>query len=170
MRRIVGVLLGSLAAILCNGAALGATDGSVTVGTQWWDQTANEAKFQEFRVEHRGAFLEDYVLRSWKGRNFARLYGEHSLRHDQTTSLTWWNGARVRLDLGYQELPHNISFIAHSPFSEIAPCVERIPDSLQAANQANPAGYVARLKDALNASPRLNMGFRTDITTARLKA
>jgi MtrB/PioB family decaheme-associated outer membrane protein len=172
MVRTFVVLMGLAAAIGLSipAPASGATEGSFTLGAQWWDQTAREAKFQEFSVQPRGAFLEDYALRTWKDRNLLLFYGDHGLRHDQSNSLTWWNGARVRVDLGYQEVPHNISFIARSPFSEVAPGVERIADSLQAANQANAAGYVARLRDALNAAPRLNMGFRTDITRARVKA
>ncbi len=165
---LVAIVLGAPAPAL--GATDGATDGSVTFGTQWWDQTAREAKYQEFSEEPRGAFLEKYALRAWRDRNLVLFYGSHGLRNDQSNSLTWWNGAKFRVDLGYQEIPHNLSFTAHSPFSEVAPGVELVPDSLQAANQANSAGYVARMKDALAASPRLNLGFRTDITRARLRA
>ena len=150
--------------------ANGETSGSVTFGSQWWDQTAKEAKFQEFSEEPRGVFLEEYAVRAWRDRNLLLFYGDHALRHDQSNALTWWNGARWRLDLGYQEVPHNLSFIARSPFSEIAPGLEVISDSLQAANQANAAGYPARLRDALNSSPRLNLGFRTDISRARMRA
>ena len=172
MLRTILALLGLLVAIVLGAPApaSGASDGSVTFGTQWWDQTAREAKFQEFSEEPRGAFLEQYALRAWRDRNLVLFYGDHSLRHDQSNSLTWWNGAKLRVDLGYQEIPHNLSLIARSPFSEVSPGREVVPDSLQAANQANPAGYVARLKDALAVSPRLNLGFRTDITRARLRA
>jgi MtrB/PioB family decaheme-associated outer membrane protein len=172
MVRTILALLGLLVAIVLGAPApaSGASDGSVTFGTQWWDQTAREAKFQEFSEEPRGAFLEQYALRAWRDRNLVLFYGDHSLRHDQSNSLTWWNGAKLRVDLGYQEIPHNLSLVAHSPFSEVSPGRELVPDSLQAANQANPAGYVARLRDALAVSPRLNLGFRTDITRARLRA
>jgi len=172
MLRTVAALFVLLIAIVLGAPApaSGATEGSVTFGTQWWDQTAKEAKFQEFSEEPRGAFLEEYAVRAWRDRNLLVFYGDHALRHDQSNALTWWNGARLRLDLGYQEVPHNLSFIARSPFSEIAPGLEVVSDSLQAANQANAAGYPARLRDALNASPRLNLGFRTDITRARARA
>jgi len=169
----VRALLGLLAAIVLGApaeASAATTDGSVTFGTQWWDQTAKEAKFQEFSEVPRGAFLEQYAIRSLRDRNLFLFYGDHALRHDQSNSLTWWNGAKMRLDLGYQEIPHNLSFITKSPFTEVAPGRLVVPDSLQAQNQANAAGYVARLRDALNASPRIGMGFRTDLTQARLRA
>jgi MtrB/PioB family decaheme-associated outer membrane protein len=173
MLRTLLALLGLLAAIVLGApapASAGTTDGSVTFGTQWWDQTANEAKFQEFNEEPRGAFLQQYSLRSWRDRDLLLFYGDHALRHDQSNSLTWWKGAKVRLDLGYQEIPHTLSFITKSPFSEVSSGVLLIPDSLQAANQANPASYPARMRDALNSSPRIGMGFRTDISRARLRA
>ena len=173
MVRTLLALLGLLAAIVLGAPApalAATTDGSVTFGTQWWDQTAKEAKFQEFSEEPRGAFLEEYALRVLRDRNLLLFYGDHALRHDQTNALTWWNGAKMRLDLSYQEVPHNLSFIARSPFSEVSPGVLLVPDSLQAGNQAVPANYPARMRDALNASPRIGLGFRTDITRARLHA
>jgi MtrB/PioB family decaheme-associated outer membrane protein len=175
MVRTLLALLGLLAAIVLGAPAPASasdatTDGSVTFGTQWWDQTAKEAKFQEFSEEPRGAFLDKYAVRTLRDRNLLLFYGDHALRHDQSNSLTWWNGAKVRLDLGYQEIPHNLSFITKSPFSEVAPGVLLLPDSLQAGNQAIPANYPARMRDALNSAPRIGMGFRTDITRARLRA
>ncbi len=145
-------------------------DGSVTFGTQWWNQTAPEAKFQEFNQVPRGAFMDSYALRTWRDRNLLLFYGQHAFRTDQSNTLNWWHGAKLRIDVGYREIPHNLSFIVHSPFTEIAPGVEVVPDSLQAQNEANAAGYVARMRSALAASPRLNMGFRTDLTKARVRA
>ena len=174
MVRTLIVLLGLLAAIVLGAPAPapGATeaDGTVTFGTQWWDQTKPEAKYQEFGIEPRGAFLADYALRAWRDRNLALFYGEHALQHDQSNALDFWHGAIWRVDLGYQEIPHNLSFIARSPFVEVRPGVLLLPDSLQAANQASAGSYTARMRDALNASPRLGLGFRTDITRARLLA
>ena len=172
MVRTFVALLGLTAAIVLGAPApsSGATDGSATFGTQWWDQTAKEAKFQEFNVEPRGAFLEQYALRSYRDKNLLLFYGDHSLQHDQSNSLTWWHGAKLRIDAGYQEIPHNLSYITRSPFVEVTPGVLLVPDSLQAANQANTASYPSRMRDALKSAAIIPMGFRTDITRARIKA
>jgi len=172
MVRTMLALLGLLVAIVlaAPAPAAGETEGSVTFGTQWWTQTAPEAKYQEFNQIPRGALLDSYDLRTWRDRNLLIFYGQRALRADQSNDLTWWNGAKLRVDLGYQEIPHNLSFIVHSPLTEISPGVEVVPDSLQAQNQANPGGYVARMRSALNASPRSSMGFRTDLTKARVRA
>jgi MtrB/PioB family decaheme-associated outer membrane protein len=172
MVRTMLALLGLLVAIVLGAPApaAGDTEGSASFGTQWWTQTAPEAKYQEFGDIPRGAFLDAYELRTWKDRNLLTFYGQHALRNDQSNELTWWNGAKLRVDLGYQEIPHNLSSIVHSPLTEISPGVEVVPDSLQAQNQANAGGYVARMRSALNASPRSSMGFRTDLTKARVRA
>ncbi len=172
MIRTLVALLGLLIAIVLGAPApaAGGTDGSATFGTEWWTQTAPEAKYQEFNEVPRGAYLDSYDLRTWRDRNLLLFYGQHALRTDQSSALSWWNGAKLRVDVGYRQIPHNLSSIVHSPFSEIAPGVEVVPDSMQAQDQANAAGYVARLRSALAASPRSSMGFRTDLTKARVRA
>ena len=88
--------------------------GEATFGGQWWDQTAPEAKYQEFRVVPRGGFLEDYVLREWSGRNAVTFFGANALRDDQTAGLSWSNGTRWRADLGLTQIPHLFSQTALS--------------------------------------------------------
>jgi len=153
MVRTMLALLGLLVAIVLGAPApaTGDTEGSATFGTQWWTQTAPEAKYQEFNQIPRGALLDSYDLRTWRNRNLLIFYGQHAFRADQSNDLTWWNGAKLRVDLGYQEIPHNLSFIVHSALTEISPGVEVVPDSLQAQNQANPGGFVARMRSALKA-------------------
>lgn len=171
MVRTVIALTGLFVAIVLGAAApaFADTDGSLTFGSQWWTQTAPEAKFQEFREVPRGAFLENYALRSFKGRNLLEFYGANALRSDQTNTLAWWNGARLRLDLDYTQIPHNISFVTRSPYTQVGLGTLLLPDSLQRANQQTPASYASRMKDLLDNSPRVNMGFRTDISRGRLR-
>jgi len=148
----------------------GHADGQVTYGTQWWNQTAPEAKYQEFTDVPNGALLESFALREFRDRNLLTFYGSGVLRNDEAIAGSWWNGAKLRIDVGYRQVPHNLSEIAHSPFSEVSPGLEVVSDSLQARNQANAAGYIARMTDALAASPSMSLGFRTDITKARMRA
>jgi MtrB/PioB family decaheme-associated outer membrane protein len=165
----------AFAALLAGLALLGAVprtgyaDGQVTYGTQWLDLTAPEAKYQEFTEVPNGLFLQSFEIREMRKRNLLTFYGSGLLQNDEAIAGSWWNGAKLRVDVGYRQVPHNLSLIARSPFSEIAPGVLVVSDSLQARNQANSAGYVARMTDELNASPRLGLGFRTDITKARVR-
>ena len=144
--------------------------GEATFGGQWWDQTAPEAKYQEFRVVPRGGFLEDYVLREWSGRNAVTFFGANALRDDQTAGLSWSNGTRWRADLGLTQIPHLFSQTARSPYTEIRPGVFTLPDTLQRTNQENPNAYVPTMQDLLASSPRIPLGFRTDVARARLRA
>lgn len=159
----VAIVLGAAA------PALGETHGSATGGTQWWDQTAPEAKFQEFREVPRGTFLESFVLRSFRDRNLLEFYGANALRRDQTNTLTWWNGARLRLDLEYTQIPHNLSFISRSPYTQVGLGTLLLPDSLQRSNEQTPASYASRMKDLLDNAPRVGLGFRTDLSRGRLR-
>ena len=165
----------ALAGLLAGLALLGAVprivfaDGEIGYGTQWSNQTAPEAKYQEFVDVPNGAYLESFALREMRGRNLLTFYGSGMMRNDEAVAGSLWNGAKFRVDLSYQQVPHNLSSIARSPFSEIAPGVMVVPDTLQTINQANAAGYIARMRDVLAASPTLALGFRTDITKARIR-
>ena len=63
-------------------------DGEVTFGTQWWDQTTREAKYQEFADYPNGPYIGSFVLRDalWGGQY--ALVGSNALRADQSTALT----------------------------------------------------------------------------------
>lgn len=172
MVRTMLALLGLLAAIVLGAPApaAGNTEGSITFGSQWWTQTAPEAKYQEFGQAPRGAFLDSYAIRDWRDRNLIEFYGSNALRKDQAASLTWWNGARVRVDVDYRQIPHNISFTSQTPYTQIGLGTLVLPDSLQRANELNPSAYASRMTDLLNAAPRVALGFRTDIARARVRA
>jgi len=145
-------------------------DGEVTFGGQWWDQTAPEARFQEFRVVPRDGFLESFMLREWSGRNAVRFFGTNALQDDQAAGLSWSNGVRWRADLGLTQIPHLFSQVARSPYTEIRPGVFALPDTLQRTNEENPGAYVSTMSDLLATSPKIPLGFRTDIARARLRA
>ena len=52
-----------------------AFDGGFTAGSQWWYQSARDAKFEEFRDVPRGEFLESFALHDSLGRNDLALWG-----------------------------------------------------------------------------------------------
>ena len=144
-------------------------DGSVTFGTQWWNQTHREAKFEEFRDIPNGPFLEEFVLLdSLRSGRFA-LFGQDALQNDQATTLLY-RRSRWTAGIEYDRTPHNYSFITRTPFAEIAPGVLVVPDSLQRTIQENPNAATATLSDLLRSSPQFALGFRTDHSRARVKS
>jgi hypothetical protein len=147
-----------------------AAENEFTIGGQWFDQTLPEAKFQEFREVPRGGFLQSFMVSEWSGRNSVALWGANGIRSDQASKLTWANGARWRVDLGYAQIPHTFSQIARWGWLQSAPGVFSLPDSLQARNQAIPGSYTQRMADFLKAAPGIGLGFGTKVSTARLRA
>jgi len=145
------------------------SEGQFTAGSQWWSQTAKESKFQEFREVPRGGFLENFLWREWSGRNSVTLWGANGLRSDQAAKLTYANGARFRVDLGYQEIPHLFSQVARSPYVQTSPGAWTLPDSLRAKNQNNSSQYTSTMRDLLNNSPNVPLEFGTNISSARVR-
>ncbi len=147
-----------------------AAEGDVIIGSQWWTQSARDAKYDEFSQVPRGGFLETFLLREWSGRNSLALWGANAIRADQATKLTWANGARWRMDLGYTQIPHTFSHVARSPWVQTTPGWFTLPDTLQAKNQASPSRYTFTMNDLLGGSPVIPLGFKTGISSARLRA
>jgi MtrB/PioB family decaheme-associated outer membrane protein len=145
-------------------------DGFFTGGTMWWTQSANEATFQEFREVPQGAFLESFLFRQWNGPLFLGISGENAIRADQKYDVTLARGAKARLDLGYQQIPHLFSQTARIGYYEQSPGVFVLPDSLQLKNQRNPSQYKYTMGDYLNNSAQdARLEFGTNIATARLR-
>ena len=147
-----------------------AADGEFTIGGQWFDQTVPEAKFREFSEVPRGGFLQSFMAQEWSGRNSVALWGANGIRSDQVSRLTWANGARWRVDLGYAQIPHTFSQIARWGWLQSAPGAFSLPDSLQARNQGIPSSYTQRMADFLKTSPTIGLGLDTKTSTARLRA
>ncbi|MBI5836493.1 MAG: MtrB/PioB family outer membrane beta-barrel protein [Candidatus Eisenbacteria bacterium] len=163
-------LLACLAAVCLFGAAPARAEGDfLTYGSQWWDQTAQEAKYQEYRDIPRGGFLENFLLTRESGRNQFTLFGSNALRSDQSTSARWTNGVRLSLEMGYAETPHQFSFITKSPWYQVRPGVFVLPDSLQGGLQKTPGNYGGVMRDLLNSSPIVPLGFQTNVSKARLR-
>jgi MtrB/PioB family decaheme-associated outer membrane protein len=142
-----------------------------TIGGQWWDQTAPEAKYDEFREVPMGGFVESFMVREMIGRQSVALWGVNAIRSDQSTQLTWADGARWRVDLGYAEIPHTFSHIARWGWNQPGAGVFVLPDSLQSANQRTPANYTKNMTDFLNTSaPVIPLGLTTKVSSARLRA
>ena len=141
-----------------------------TIGGQWWDQTAPEAKYDEFREVPMGGFVESFMVREMMGRQSVALWGVNAIRSDQSTQFTWANGARWRVDLGYAEIPHTFSHIARWGWNQTGDGVFVLPDSLQSANQKTPGNYTKNMTDFLNSSaPIIPLGLTTKVSTARLR-
>lgn len=154
-------------------------DGYFTAGGQGWTQTNPEAKFQEFREVPRAGFLRDYLWTMWSGKNALSLWGTHFGQTDQYNRLMMSNGVKWRLDVAYQQIPHNFSMIARTPYYQTSPGFWSLTDAVQAANQValalTPAqaaanAYTKLMTDLTNNAPGIPLDFRTDLTTARLRS
>jgi MtrB/PioB family decaheme-associated outer membrane protein len=167
-RQILRTLLAAVLLLLAPSGAVFAADGEVTFGTQWWDQTAREAKFQEFRDLPNGPFIDSFVLLDdFKTDRYA-IIGVDALQNDQSTTALYRH-PRWTATLQYARVPHNFSFVARSPYTEGTRGVFSLPDSLQRANQENAGAFTSTMTDLLRNSPRIPLGFRTDLSRARLK-
>src|SRR6185295_16327560 len=162
----------AVAALLLTGGAGSAlaADGEVTFGTQWWDQTTREAKYQEFRSIPNGPVFESFLLHDELAKGRYTLFGSDALQKDQSITGIY-RRPKWTASVEYTQTPHNYSFIARTPYSEVARGVFALPDTLQRTNQENPTGaYVSTMNDLLRATPRTALGFHTDVSRARLKA
>lgn len=147
-----------------------ADENHFTIGSQWWSQTAPEAKFQEFRQVPRGGFLENFLYGTNAGNTGLTLWGANGLRKDQATRLSIANSSKWRIDLGYAQIPHDFSDIAHSPYVQGSPGFWMLPDTLQAKNQNSPSKYTQTMQDLLANSPNIPLNFNTNISNVRARA
>jgi len=148
---------------------LALADGYITVGSQYWNQTAPEATYQAFSEVPRGAFVESFLYRDDIAGGHTSVWGSNVIRSDQAYSGVY-RRPRWSVDVDYQQTPHNLSFVTRTGYTLITPATQLLPDSLQFKNQTNPAQYTATMTDFLNQAHSENLAFRTDVTTARLKA
>ena len=160
------------AAFLVVSSAHADSDGQATFGAQWWTQTTNEAKFQEFREVPRGGFLESFMMRQWQdnGGWAGSVWGSNALKSDQSTGMMLGKGVTWRFDGEYTQLPHVWSNITRSPYTEVSPGVFLLPDSLQRTNQEYPGSYLNTMRDLLAVASPAPLSVRTDVTKARLRA
>jgi MtrB/PioB family decaheme-associated outer membrane protein len=147
-----------------------AADGNVTFGGQWWSQSANEAKYQEFRYVPLGGLVESYLLQEWGGRTGFALWGANGLQKDQANRFTLTNGVRWRADLGYTQIPHDFSNISRWGWTQVSPGRFTVPDALQSANQTTPANFATAMQDFTNSAPNIGLDFNSHLSTARLRA
>src|SRR5262245_1435433 len=154
-------------ALLSVWSAPALADGYVTAGTEGWYQSAPEAKYQEFRQVPRGLFLESFLYRDrfWKGNR--SVWGNNLIRDDENIGGVY-RRPRWHFDLNYLETPHNISFIAQTGYAFPSQGTQRLPDSLQAQNQANPAGFTTRMSDFLKHADMIPLGIQTNVINSRV--
>ncbi len=168
-RSALGWLLLAGGVAVAAAPAVARSEANATFGSQWWTQNRDEAKFMEFREVPRGGFLQSFVVRDWSGRNAWSIYGTNAIRRDQMVDLAWNNGARWGVNVRYQQIPHNFSRIARSPYAEVAPGVLALPDTLQRTNQENPNAYTNIMTDLLASAPRVPLEFRTNLVRAQAR-
>lgn len=169
MKSLTARLLASL--VLCALPAAACAAGEVTFGTQWWDLNHPEAKYFEFRDPPNGPLIHSFLVEETWGKHGLTIQGANAFRDDQSTNLIWNHGARWRLDLDYQRIPHTFSLIARTPFGESGRGVFTLPDAIQQRNQTTPgSAYVGTMTNVLGSAPHVPLGFRTDLTGTRLRA
>jgi MtrB/PioB family decaheme-associated outer membrane protein len=169
--RFALVLLAACAVALGAPAPPAQAEDSFSLGSQYWLQTVDEAKFQEFRDVPRGVFLESLNLDLQSGRNAFALAGINGFRKDQSWHGQWSNGAALQVRGGWFETPHRFSLTTRTPFTEVRPGVFVLPDSFQALNRrvSSATAVTNAFNDALNASPRFPLEFSTDVASARVR-
>jgi MtrB/PioB family decaheme-associated outer membrane protein len=144
-------------------------DGYVTGGTQWWHQTQEEAKYQEFREVPQGLFIESFLYRNPLLGGHVRAWGSNLLRSDEYIAGDY-HKPRWTAEVSYRETPHNFSFVSSTGYAFVEPGIQTLPDALQSAVQTGPdPSDVAILTDYLNNARPLDLGIRTDALGARLK-
>lgn len=166
------------ASLLVASQSVAQPTGNVTFGSQWWNQSVDEAKLQEFRVIPKGGFLESYYLTQSKGNLSAAMWGSNALEEDQRHNLALSKGLKWRLDAEVSGTPHVFSSIARSPYYQTSPGVFVLPDSIQrlmqqyagAGNSAGTNAYTATLRDLLNGAAGTPLGFQTNTQKLRLRA
>lgn len=164
------IILTALAAVTFGASAAVASESHFTFGTGWWSQSAPEAKFQEFRVVPRGAFLESFLMRETVNDWAVAGWGWNTSRADQGYGFTASRGIRWRADVSYQEIPHLFSQTARSLYGETRPGEYRLPDSLQRTNSEYGSAYIATMQNALASANAVGLSTRTDVTQLRLRA
>ena len=178
MRKHLVSMMVLAASLTVASTAVAQPTGNVTFGSQWWNQSADEAKLQEFRVIPKGGFLESYFLTQSKGNMAVSMWGSNALENDQRHNLSLTNGLKWRVDAEVSGTPHVYSFTARTPLTQTAPGVFQLPDSLQRImqnylNQNNGAGtnaYTAVLRDLLAKAPGVPLGIQTNVQKLRLRA
>ena len=110
-------------------------------GSQWWTQSAVDAKYREFRDVPHGAVVPSFLLGDTLAGSILYLRGVNASQNDQSTQAGWINGARLRVDLGYAQIPHILSYTTRTPYTQWSPGVFLLPDTLQRTNQDNPGAY-----------------------------
>lgn len=166
-----------LAAFLCVAStAVAQPTGNVTFGSQWWNQSVDEAKLQEFRVIPKGGFLESYYLSQSKGNLSASLWGTEALEENQRHNLSLTKGLAWRIDAEASGTPHLYSLQARSPFTQVSPGVFVLPDSIQrlmqqyAGSSGTMNAYTATLRDLLGKAAGTDLGMQTNTQKLRLRA
>ncbi|MCC6650991.1 MAG: MtrB/PioB family outer membrane beta-barrel protein [Candidatus Eisenbacteria bacterium] len=148
--------------------------GNVTFGSQWWNQSVDEAKLQEFLVLPKGGFLDSYYLRDSRGSVNASMWGTRALEDDQRHGLSVSKGLQWRVDAEFNGTPHLYSMTARSPLYQISPGVFVLPDSVQRLLQqyapVTGNAYANTLRDLLNTAQSTPLAMQTNVQKLRLRA
>jgi hypothetical protein len=163
------VVLAAALGLAVPGVRLASASGEVVFGAQNWWQTVKEAKYQEFREQPNGAFVESFLVRGAIGRTAIIGWGSDLFLKQQALGGSVDRGIKWQLDGSYSQLPHLFSQNARSPYTNIGGGNFLLSDSLQRANQDNPGGYIPRMNAELAVAPLIPLEDRADISEARLR-
>jgi len=89
-------------ALLAGWSADARADGYVEGGTQWWHQTQEEAKYQEFREVPQGLFIESFLYRNPLLGGHVRAWGSNLLRSDEYIAGDY-HKPRLTAEVSYRE-------------------------------------------------------------------
>lgn len=98
------------------------TSGRIAAGPQLVDNNTNSSKLTEYRDLRGNRFPLEFRFNALRPQGvFLDLSGNDVTRRDQSIGLGVGNIGLWRLDLSWDEIPHNLSNRAQSPYAETAP-------------------------------------------------
>src|SRR5690242_14791833 len=120
MKRSMRIAAMIAAGTLLGWSTLARADGYVTGGTQYWYQSVEEAKYQEFREAPQGLFIESFLYRNPLLGGHVRAWGGNLLRSDQFIAGDY-HKPKWTAEVNYQQTPHNFSFVSSTGYAFIEP-------------------------------------------------
>ncbi|MBE0504871.1 MAG: MtrB/PioB family decaheme-associated outer membrane protein, partial [Desulfuromonadales bacterium] len=124
------------AGALAQGEAQLETSGSFTVGVQQVDVDSNSSKFGEYRDLQNGVNLYDLSflgLDTASGRYF-EFNGKNLIRDDQSLRVEAGSAGTWRMSVERNEIPHNLSNKAMTPFIDQGDGLYTVPGPVQIPN------------------------------------
>jgi len=110
--------------------------GSLTAGAQAVGETTRSSKFTEYRDVPRGTFVQALNLDLTTRDFYASIAARNLGQADQQLSAGFGSYGKLRIDLGYNQIPHRFSFFGATPYVETTPGVFTLNDVIRSAAEA----------------------------------